>query len=365
MFSLKDVLELRRRFNRESCTITRMCGCYVDSEKEKVLKISETFLNMDNDEFYKYLDITKSLFSKKVEDQIMSLDFDSEFGQQDMLLRVRQSKLKDEKILDELYDRIIDNYDQPGHYLILIFHDAYDVLTATKDNNKLDESEEVYEYLMCAICPLHLSAPGLGYRADEHRIAPRIRDWVVDKTDCGFIWPSFEQRTEERDKVMFYSKKPAEPQESLAAFGLGCIPKFTATQERNKFYQCFEGFLDDDKKEDEWMLEVCERMYAMQVEDEKSEDTLQQDVLQDICIKSGIPEGISTRIKDTYKEKFQIGMPKISHLLSGTIIANIQEKNRKEHLREILHKAVITIETEVGAETDLTAELKTAIGQHK
>lgn len=38
--------------------------------------------------------------------------------------------------------------------LILLFHDAYDVITKTKDNAKLDESEEVYEYILCAICPV-------------------------------------------------------------------------------------------------------------------------------------------------------------------------------------------------------------------
>lgn len=81
--------------------------------------------------------------------------------------------------MDAFYDLVIDSYDYVGNYLILVFHDAYDVMTKTSDNNKLDESEEVYEYLLCAICPVNLTKPGLGYREDENRIGPRIRDWVV------------------------------------------------------------------------------------------------------------------------------------------------------------------------------------------
>ncbi|KOF57622.1 hypothetical protein AGR56_15030 [Clostridium sp. DMHC 10] len=47
--------------------------------------------------------------------------------------------------------------------------DAYDVMKKTTDNSKLDESEEVYEYILCAICPVSLAKPALGYLEDENR----------------------------------------------------------------------------------------------------------------------------------------------------------------------------------------------------
>ena len=40
---------------------------------------------------------------------------------------------------------------------------VYDVPSRAEDHAKLDESEEVYEYLLCALCPVELSKPGLGY----------------------------------------------------------------------------------------------------------------------------------------------------------------------------------------------------------
>ena len=49
----KDILELKRRLSKTDCTITKMCGCYVDANRNKVVKISETFLNLDDEEFWK------------------------------------------------------------------------------------------------------------------------------------------------------------------------------------------------------------------------------------------------------------------------------------------------------------------------
>lgn len=103
---------------------------------------------------------------------------------------------------------IIDSYDYVGNYLILIFHDAYDVMTKTSDNDKLDESEEVYEYLLCAICPVNLTKPGLGYREDENRIESRIRDWVVGMPDTGFISRHLQTEAQTSIPLCFTQKTP-------------------------------------------------------------------------------------------------------------------------------------------------------------
>ena len=55
----KDILELKRRFKKDACTFTKLRGCYVDNQKNILLHIDETFLNLEEDEFYKYLEIAK------------------------------------------------------------------------------------------------------------------------------------------------------------------------------------------------------------------------------------------------------------------------------------------------------------------
>ena len=139
------------------------------------------------------------MLSGTIGNNLLELEFplaeEAAGGRQQFLMGLRESRLKNDDLMDTFYDMIIDSYDYVGNYLILIFHDAYDVMTKTSDNDKLDESEEVYEYLLCAICPVNLTKPGLGYREDENRIGPRIRDWVVGAPDTGFVFPAFTDRS--------------------------------------------------------------------------------------------------------------------------------------------------------------------------
>ena len=163
----KDILELKRRFKKDACTFTRLCGCYVDADRNKVTTFGETFLNLEDEEFYKYLEIAKKVMSGTIGNNILELEFptaeEAPGGRQQFLMGLRESALKNDDLMDTFYDLVIENYSYVGNYLILVFHDAYDVMTKTSDNNKLDESEEVYEYLLCAICPVTLTKPGLGY----------------------------------------------------------------------------------------------------------------------------------------------------------------------------------------------------------
>ena len=71
MLRNKDILELKRRFKKEACTITKMCGCYVNANREKVVELNETFLNLEDEEFYKYLDIAKKSLSGTIGNNIL------------------------------------------------------------------------------------------------------------------------------------------------------------------------------------------------------------------------------------------------------------------------------------------------------
>ena len=206
----KDVLELKRRFKKNECTFTKLCGCYVNADKEIILNLEETFLNLDEDEFFKYLEIAKKTLSGSVGNNLLELEFpldeEKTGGKQQFLMGLRESKLKNNELLHSFYQLIIDNYDYTGNYLILIYHDAYDVMTKTSDNAKLDESEEVYEYLICAVCPVTLTKAGLGYLETENRIGPRNRDWIVNAPETGFVFPAFTDRSTDIHSVMYYTK---------------------------------------------------------------------------------------------------------------------------------------------------------------
>ena len=82
----------------------------------------------------------------------------------------------------DVYKR--QTYEYAENYYIILIHAMYDVPGRSSDNLEMfDASDEVYEYLVCSICPVSLSKAGLSYNAESNCIQDRIRDWVVDMPD--------------------------------------------------------------------------------------------------------------------------------------------------------------------------------------
>ena len=137
----RDVLELRRRLTKKDCSIDRMSGCYVNGSKNVILKFSEFFADLEDDEFYKYLDIAKKALSGTLGNNLLELEFsrtEDATERQQFLLALKSSKLKNDDLLDRLYEQIIARYEYSGNYLILVFHDIYDVITRTEDRSTLE-----------------------------------------------------------------------------------------------------------------------------------------------------------------------------------------------------------------------------------
>ena len=59
----KEVLELKRRLKKDQATFSRLVGCYVDCNHEKVCKFGGKFLTLEEDEYYKYLEISNKVLS--------------------------------------------------------------------------------------------------------------------------------------------------------------------------------------------------------------------------------------------------------------------------------------------------------------
>ena len=85
--------------------------------------------------------------------------------------------------------------------------------------------------MLCAICPVTLSKPGLGYLEKEQRIGARIRDWVVGAPETGFLFPAFNDRSTDIHSTLFYTKNTKEPHSEFMTNGLGCGVERTATEQ--------------------------------------------------------------------------------------------------------------------------------------
>lgn len=347
LLNKKDVMELKKRFKKEACSIDRLAGCYVDAGKNKAIKFNESFLNMDDEEFYKYLEIAKKTLTGTLGNNILELDFPLEEeatgGKQHFLYALRNDGLCSEDLLDRLYDLIIDGYNYVGNYLILVFHDTYDIITKTSDNMKLDESEEVYEYLLVSICPVVLSKAGLGVREDENRIGARIRDWVVGVPDLGFLFPAFDNRSADIHKVDYFIRDAKDSHSEVISDVLGCAPRMTATEQRNTFSAIVKrAFSNDTENGKEALINIQESFNALintgeeLTENEINSIILTPETIDEILVENNI-EGEKARvIKEVTLDEFMEELPLVSNLIDNkALAANEKEREKKELVKEV------------------------------
>ena len=223
----KEVAEIRRQYVPERCTISRICGCYVDAEKNIKTTMKEAFLSLPEDDAFKYFTIFKKTLSGTVGRNLVNLDFpleeEHEGGHQEFLLKLRNSKLKDDALVEEFYNRIIDTFPFGENYYIILIHVAYDVPGKATDGTELyDASDNVFEYLLCSLCPVHLSKPGLGYNEAKNCIENRIQDWIVDQPMKGFLFPAFNDRYTDIHSMLYYTKNATDLQEDFLKNMFGC-----------------------------------------------------------------------------------------------------------------------------------------------
>ena len=341
----KDILELKKRFKKEQCTFTRMCGCFVNSEKNIILELKETFLNLDEDDYFKYLEIAKKVLSGTIGNNILELNFPTgqdAYNKQLSLIQLKKSKLKDDQLLNGFYKSIIDNYDYPENYLILIFHDVYDIITKTTDNLKIDESEEVFEYVLCAICPISLSEPGLSYYEEENKIKSRLRDWIVEAPINGFVYPAFIDRSADVNSIMYYTKNTKDIHPELMENTLGCFSKDTSAIQKEKFENIIKDSISADEDEaEELYMKIQDNLYTM-VEEHKAaygdieseRIKLNKGELQSVLTESGVAKENATKIEEFYEESFDDDLQLVENLIDGKIIKLNEQRNRERDLEK-------------------------------
>lgn len=246
----QEISEIKKLFTQRKCSITRICGCYVDGEKNKKTELKQAFLALPEEEMFKYFEILRKSLSGTLGKNLLTLEFplatESAGGTQEFLLRLRDSKLKDDALLEEYYDKIIETYEYVGNYLILVIHDVYDVPGRTTDGIDMDDaSDEVYEYILTCICPVNLSKPGLSYNAEENNFQTRIRDWVVDLPETGFLFPAFNDRCADIHSTLYYSKDAEELKEDFVDQLLGCPMPLSAGGQKETFQALIEETLGE------------------------------------------------------------------------------------------------------------------------
>lgn len=248
----KEIGEIRRHLRRDRSNITKIYGCFVNDNREIITEFSQSTGMMPENEGDKYFALFKRVLSGSVGKNLIDLSFKTAQVAQGapehkLLMDLRECKLSDDELLHGFFQKIIDTVTLEGNYLILIGCDSYDVPFKGKDDiSDADKSEEVYTYLICAICPVKQTKANLHYVPEEKLFHDGAMNQPVSAPVLGFLFPAFDNRSTNIYNALYYTHDIKVSQDALieAIFNTP-VPMPAAEQKK-----CFEALLTTALGED-------------------------------------------------------------------------------------------------------------------
>ena len=154
----EDMLELTRRMTVKRSSMTRIAGAYMDREGDVDGTFNTNFLKLSPADKEKNLALAKAVPFSETNVNLKRYRFPKEqmtAGTMWQLLNgIRNSGLKNDALMDTFYEIVGGEYRSYGDYAVYMFHDRYDIPVKAADHERVGESEEVYEYLICIFAPV-------------------------------------------------------------------------------------------------------------------------------------------------------------------------------------------------------------------
>lgn len=180
MINREDMLELTRRMTSSRTHFIRIAGAYIDEEGYIDGTFNRNFMQLSNDERAHLTEIAKTIpfaqTNKELKEYRLPVGAYKTAGIWQLLYAIRDCDLKNDALLLNLYEIIAEEIEPGEPYAIYIYEGIYDITVKASDKERLDGSDEVYKYLICAICKTE-------------------NDYEVEPPTTGFLWPVFKERS--------------------------------------------------------------------------------------------------------------------------------------------------------------------------
>lgn len=200
MINRNDMLELTRRMTPSRSCFDRIAGAYVNDMGEVDETFNIHFLKLSGADKAKNLELAKAVPFSRTNEQLKEYTFPITAKGKDSMFQllngIQQCGLKNDALMDVLYEQIADGYPVDHDIAIYVFHGIYDIPLKGKDKESQWESEEVYDFIICTVSPM----------AAEYEPAEPV--W-------GFLYPAFSGRSADSDKIDIFHANPARVEEGL------------------------------------------------------------------------------------------------------------------------------------------------------
>ena len=196
----EDMLELTRRMTLTRNSVTRIAGCYADREGIFDGSFNINFLKLSPAERTNKLALAKAIPYSPTNVNLKKYEFPQEQQKPgsmwQMLMAIKECGLKNDALLDTFYETVMEQYHAESDYAVLLFHDRYDIPAKASDHERLWESEEVFEYIICAVCPL-------------------LGEYNPGNPECGFLVPAFTDRCGDLNHINVFQADADRPHDEI------------------------------------------------------------------------------------------------------------------------------------------------------
>lgn len=308
----KEVGELRRHLRRDRSNMTAIYGCFVNDNKEIITEYRASLGIMSENEADKYFAIMKKALSGSIGKNLIDLTFKTSqvagSPEHKLLMDLRETKLQNDELRMELYKKIIDTVVLDCNYLILLGCDTYDVPFKSKDDiTQADSGDEMFTFLLCAVCPVKETKPNLHYVPEEKTFHDGAMNQPVSAPEFGFLFPAFDNRSTNIYNALYYTHNVKENQDAmLEAIFNTPVPKPAAEQKK-----CFEALLTTALG-DECNLDVVQSVHeqlCQRIELHKESKVpepllIDKEVVKDVLTSCGVSEASVAKFSVDFDETF-------------------------------------------------------------
>ncbi len=309
MMNKKDIAEIRRRFNFEHNAISCIRGCYVQKDGEIISSFNKPLQSLPREEAEKYLAIFRRALSGEIGQNLLNFDYSPEevmtSEPHHLLMRLRETALKDDEAVETLFKNIISSIHMEDNCLLLAMHDGYDVPFKGADGETDQErSTEIFKFILCAVCPVKLSKPGLSYFSEDQDFHARESDWMVAAPTLGFMFPAFSERTCDIYGALLYTKDTSDANEDFVSAIMGTEPQMPSDIQRATFSQVLE-----DGLQEECSLEAVQAVQDMVLkaaeETKKDRHAMPAHFSADDLKTTLVDSGVSFERADAFSQRYE------------------------------------------------------------
>ncbi|MCQ2470181.1 MAG: DUF4317 domain-containing protein [Ruminococcus sp.] len=308
----KETAEIKKNFSDKSgfFIMERVLTAFIDAEKNVRYHNVSSCLTMPVEEHDVYDETLKKVLNTNVGKAFVEYEFPNEAydeGQpQYILYNLLKTELKDDLACEDFLNHIANNMAYEGPYAVITSYCCYTIRKKDKNDEFADEGQdELYRYLLTAICPVNTSKDGFVFDSSNNEITKKMNtELIISKAPSdGFLYPVFSNRSTDINHVMYYSKSANKPNISVVENVLGCTFVMSAESEKTSFQSILKNVVGDDL--DYMLIKTVNEKIQEVVEENKDETdkvVIDNGTLKDILSDIGVPEERVQMVEPVYEK---------------------------------------------------------------